>query len=129
MIQIRRNVFETNSSSTHSITMCMSSDYDLWRKNKVWFIDRYDAKFFPWNALIDYITKNHIVEAEDIQTLKEHYDRDDMETVEDMLADYEIYTYNSWCDKRHPEFERFTDKFTTPSGETVVSFGYYGESY
>ena len=30
MKQIRRNVFETNSSSTHSITMCMKSDYDKW---------------------------------------------------------------------------------------------------
>ena len=28
--QIRRGVFETNSSSTHSITMCMKSDYDRW---------------------------------------------------------------------------------------------------
>ena len=30
MRQIRKNVFETNSSSTHSITMCMKSDYDKW---------------------------------------------------------------------------------------------------
>ena len=30
MRQIRRNVFETNSSSTHSITMCMKSDFDKW---------------------------------------------------------------------------------------------------
>ena len=28
--QIRQRVFETNSSSTHSITMCMKSDYDKW---------------------------------------------------------------------------------------------------
>ena len=26
--QIRRGVFETNSSSVHSLTMCMESDYD-----------------------------------------------------------------------------------------------------
>ena len=30
MRQIRRNVFETNSSSTHSITMCMKSEFDKW---------------------------------------------------------------------------------------------------
>ena len=26
--QIRRGVFETNSSSTHSLTMCLKSDYE-----------------------------------------------------------------------------------------------------
>ena len=26
--QVRRGVFETNSSSVHSITMCMKSDFD-----------------------------------------------------------------------------------------------------
>lgn len=25
---VRKNVFETNSSSTHSITMCSESDFD-----------------------------------------------------------------------------------------------------
>ena len=28
--QIRRGTFETNSSSTHVIVMCMESDYDKW---------------------------------------------------------------------------------------------------
>lgn len=27
MIRVRQNTFETNSSSTHSITMCTESDY------------------------------------------------------------------------------------------------------
>ena len=28
--QIRKGVFETNSSSTHSLVMCLKSDYDKW---------------------------------------------------------------------------------------------------
>ena len=28
--QIRRGVFETNSSSVHSLTMCMESDFNKW---------------------------------------------------------------------------------------------------
>jgi len=28
--QIRRSVFETNSSSTHSITMCSNTDFEKW---------------------------------------------------------------------------------------------------
>ena len=30
--QIRRGVFETNSSSTHSITMCSNKEYEKWEK-------------------------------------------------------------------------------------------------
>ena len=30
VIKMRQGVFETNSSSTHSITMCNESDYDKW---------------------------------------------------------------------------------------------------
>lgn len=33
--QVRREVFETNSSSTHSITMCMKSDYDRWNNGEI----------------------------------------------------------------------------------------------
>ena len=33
--QIRRGVFETNSSSTHSLTMCLKSDYDRWNRGEV----------------------------------------------------------------------------------------------
>ena len=33
--QVRRGVFETNSSSTHSLTMCLQSDYDRWTSGEV----------------------------------------------------------------------------------------------
>ena len=33
--QIRKNVFETNSSSTHTLTMCLKSDYDKWENGEV----------------------------------------------------------------------------------------------
>ena len=129
MIQIRRNVFETNSSSTHSITMCMKNDYDLWIHDKVWFIDTYEAKFLPWDELIEYITKTRHVDIDDIETIKRDYAEGYMERVEDMLADYAIYTYSSWLDKKCSEFENFMSEFKTPNGETVVSYGYYGESF
>ena len=35
--QIRRGVFETNSSSTHSITMCSGEEYDKWCSGKLLF--------------------------------------------------------------------------------------------
>lgn len=36
-MQIRRGVFETNSSSVHSITMCTGSDFDRWTDGELLF--------------------------------------------------------------------------------------------
>lgn len=35
MKQIRHGVFETNSSSTHSLTMCLKADYELFKAGKL----------------------------------------------------------------------------------------------
>ena len=43
MISIRKNVFETNSSSTHSICICTEEDFKKWEKGeKLW--DYYSDK-------------------------------------------------------------------------------------
>lgn len=44
MRQIRRNVFETNSSSTHSLTMCSEDEFDNWRNGLILF-DKWNDKF------------------------------------------------------------------------------------
>lgn len=59
MKQIRRGVFETNSSSVHSITMCMKSDYDKWVAGEL---------YFDWYN--DNLVSQEIVEASDY---KERY--------------------------------------------------------
>ena len=43
-VQIRRGVFETNSSSVHSLTMVSEEEYDNWKNNKDIYI--YDSVFF-----------------------------------------------------------------------------------
>ena len=32
-VKVRKGVFETNSSSTHSLTMCLGTDFDEWKKH------------------------------------------------------------------------------------------------
>lgn len=44
--QVRRNVFETNSSSVHSLTMCTQSDYDKWKDGELIY-DYWDGKLIP----------------------------------------------------------------------------------
>ena len=98
MRQIRRNVFETNSSSTHSITMCMKSEFDKWVKGElVW--SRWGDKLVP-------ITPE----------VKASMDEDD--------RDY--LTYDQFNDWDYLEYETFKETYTTPNGEKIVSFGYYG---
>ena len=48
--QIRRGVFETNSSSVHSLTMCTQSDYDRWKNGELIY-DYWDGKLIPTDEL------------------------------------------------------------------------------
>ena len=96
--QIRRGVFETNSSSVHSLTMCTSSDYDKWKNGElVW--SRWDDKLIP-------IT-------DEIKRSMDNYERE-------FLTDQQFDDYD------YMEYETYSESFTTPSGETVYGFGYYG---
>ena len=45
-IKIRRNVFETNSSSVHSLTFCTDSEFEQWRCGKLIF-DYWEDKLIP----------------------------------------------------------------------------------
>jgi len=55
--------------------------------------------------------------------VKQHKDEDEFE---EFLESFEIYTLNRYNDR---EFECFKSEYTTPNGESVVSFGYYGSDY
>lgn len=52
MIQIRQNVFETNSSSTHSMVMCQDSDYKGWSEGKLYYCQN-----FPYNEKVKDLEK------------------------------------------------------------------------
>ena len=97
--QIRRGVFETNSSSVHSITMCMQSDFDKWKAEELVF-DR-------WNDVLAPVTDD----------IKKAMEEDD-----DQFLTYEQFFHDWDC----LEYETFKEDFTTPTGEKVISFGYYG---
>lgn len=72
--QIRRGVFETNSSSTHSITMCSKEEYEKWRKGEL---------------LLDYWSDNFVKATdenknnEDCKTYDEYWEDCEFETYED----------------------------------------------
>lgn len=52
---IRRGAFETNSSSTHTLTICSEEIYDKWKDGEYFYdyydedlIHRNDCKFLEW---------------------------------------------------------------------------------
>lgn len=117
---VRKNVFETNSSSTHSITMCSESDFDKWKKGEMYW-DR-------WNESL--VSKEEV--EKEMAKLKEEfisehpdYDKDDIdweEQLEDYLnSDKEYYTYEEFNNYDYIEYETFEDSY-----DGVVAFGYYG---
>jgi hypothetical protein len=99
--QIRRGVFETNSSSVHSITLCMESDYEKWKNGELIY-NRWADELVP---ITDEVRKS----------------------IEEDERDY--LTYEQFGDWDYIEYETFVESFTTPGGEKVVSFGYYGSDY
>ena len=117
MIKVRKSTFETNSSSTHSITMCTSSQYDQWKNGELYWARWSDC----------FVTKTEVEEkmAKDREAYFARYPRcSEEEFLEDFLNDEGYYTFNDYCEKI--DYETFHDEFTTPSGETVIAFGYYG---
>jgi hypothetical protein len=99
-IKVRKSVFETNSSSVHSITMCSKSIYDEWiRGDRVYDRDNHEL------ILIDNI---------DIE-----YER----------YGYKQYlTYEEFNDYDYIDYERFSESYITESGDEVVAFGYHGDN-
>lgn len=124
-IQIRRNVFETNSSSVHSITMCSKDDFEKWKNSDYYFWYRYDVPCVVG-------TKEEIIKLLKSKTRRDgtpvysDIDWDNEESVNDIFAENNIFTSDEYFDKYNECFETFVEYYTTPKGEEVVAFGYYG---
>ena len=120
MIQIREGVFETNSSSTHSICMCLKSEFEAW-KNGDYIYNSWHEKLFDAKELREYINGNEWLEH-----LREKANNlSDRELIEFVVEEEggEWQSYEDWCNS---SLEGYHDEFTTPSGETVVAFGEFG---
>ena len=123
MRQVRRNIFESNSSSTHSLSICMIDEYTNWRNGNTYFREyaRKDEKqFYTKEEVINYInTCAYYKPKVDVATL-------DDEEFDDIARDYDFYTYENYGGE---DYEHFSEEFTTPSGDRIKVFGYYGDNY
>lgn len=117
--QIRRGVFETNSSSTHSLTMMMKSDYDRWQTEQLYLYEGGYGWEFNKPVKNNLYTKDEVMKFAKNNRYYHGEEEIDNETMRDM-------GFISWDDEGSEYLEGFYEEFTTPSGETIVAFGEYG---
>lgn len=97
MLQIRQGIFETNSSSCHSICIVKKSDYEKWQNGELVYND----------------VKSKLVTHDEMKLdLCDWYDEDDFKTFEEYEDDY--------------SFEHYEQFYTSESGDEIVIFGEYG---
>lgn len=119
-IQIRRSIFETNSSSVHSITMVSGSEYDKWKNGELLY-DR-DTETLVTKEEIEKIKEDDKKRYESynwsFDESEYDYNRED--------SNIRFLTYDKFFDWSYIQYETFTDRYKTKDGEEVVAFGFYG---
>ena len=115
-LQIRRGVFETNSSNTHSLTICTKEKYDKWKENKLFFDFDRGEKFFTKDELEIEMKSSKYFD-------KESYEEDPDDFFDIWAEDNEFYLFDDWGDEY---LEQFYEEFITPSGDEMVAFGEFG---
>ncbi len=134
MISIRRGVFETNSSSTHSLIICSDKVYNDWKNEKVLY-DSYDEEFVEAKQPNDSdFRKAESMYMED----KSEYMKDwkDLtpeqqlkylkENVMEETDPYQYKTYEDYTDEMSNMEESFERTYETEHGDIVHILGYMG---
>lgn len=98
MIIIRHNTFETNSSSTHSITLCTKEEFEKWKTGE----------------LVYDISKDELIPADDKLPEQEWW------------YDNQYLTRDEFFDYYGDDYECYVETIKTPMGEEITAFGYYG---
>ena len=116
MINIRKYVFETNSSNTHSIVICSKKDYELLEEGKLLLV--------PYSEKV--ITYEDAVKKLEEEAGRKYNIRDlSQEAIFDLLRDYEIAeTLDSFYDEEY--LDTYTHEYKTEHGDEIVAFGKYG---
>lgn len=112
-VQIRRGVFETNSSSTHSLVITTQDDFTKWKNGEV-YLDKDTGDFVDEDYIVSYAKDSRWIDTDG---------KTNEEILEEVLCDeYRFCTYSNYGDG----YEYFDESFTSPSGDDMIAFGYFG---
>ena len=131
--QIRRGVFETNSSSTHSLTMCSEEEFEAWKRGDLLFKE-WDGKFVSATDVSDACKD---MAKDNYEHYKTEYQKDWSDLSDSAKQKYyaQYAKDNGYIDedaKTYKEYmencylETFVQRYTSKSGDKIVAFGEYG---
>ena len=139
--QIRLSVFETNSSSTHSITIADEIDYNKWGKGELLY-NNYDGKFLSVEEgiekNIEALRNYYAPHSETFENFAETYRK--TKSIDDAIASTENLSFDiddiDWSEmyidtEQYYEhvcgyYETYAEEYMSKSGDKIIAFGYYG---
>ena len=132
MLQIRHGVFETNSSSTHSITIVPKDEFEKWVDGEVYFNDNsWEVKnrnrwLTKEEAIAGVLGCDYPLTNDDGRdyTYKE-LDEMSNEDLGEILSEYSIYSFYRYSEN-YDGIEYYDVKYITEHGDEIVAFGLYG---
>ena len=134
MYSIRRNVFETNSSSTHSLIICSDKTYNDWLDGKVVY-NSYAEEFVEAKqpTEIDFHKAEIMYMKEKSDYMKDWKDLDPemqldylKENVMEENDSYQYKTYEDYRNEMDSMEESFERTWETEHGDVVHILGYMG---
>lgn len=140
MRQVRSGVFETNSSSTHSLVICTEEEFEKWKRGEM-LLDYYNDRLVDNKLDVEldeeeskrfyvsthpsscyYKTWEELSE-EEVKKWNENFLESQRNRIKN---DYDYQTYDKWYFSSYDDLEKFDYKYTSPSGDKIVVFGKYG---
>lgn len=126
---VRKGTFETNSSSSHSLTIMTQDKWNEFETTDKWLAD-WDGEL----KLVDDLIERMKEEAEKYPDLYKDVDLNDRQSCINYLTSpkgrwgsRDYYTYDTWGDYEWSDWaECYVEKFETPSGDKLVAVGAYG---
>lgn len=125
-VQVRQGVFETNSSSTHAVSVCLATDWDAFNRGDLW-MRPCDGKMLPADEAKRFNEELINSRVENSKHWKTPYTR------EEIIKDYATDLYKSQADyyawAENTCYDFFDEGAVLSNGTHVVTFGYYGHDY
>lgn len=125
MLQIRYGIFESNSSSTHTLCVAQNEEIDKLDKNELLInLDWQDARSFisPEEAME---SLKKCIEDNNDEEGRELLANNEKEGIYQLMREYEIaQRYDDYLDSEW--LDSYQEEFTTKSGDRVLVFGIYG---
>lgn len=116
MLNIRQNVFETNSSSVHAMIICTEKEYEKARLKEM-LVDPWREELITAEEAVAQLFKLKSVNKEELRNKP-------LDELVALCEEHDVaYLIDHWS---HEGCEEFLQRYTTPGGEKIVAFGYAG---